>query len=354
MFLALKEIKYEKLRYGLIIAMIVLVSYLIFILSSLSLGLSKENTAAIESWDMKSIVLNNDADLSLRQSLITKEQAHDLNLGNKQAFLGQAGIVVKGRNHEKVASQFLGIDSNSFLAHDLTLTSGHKPTNKHEIVMDTAFQDQYHYKLGQSVKLNSLTTPYKIVGFTKNAKINIAPAIYGKLSAWSDLKNTNSQFVASAIVSQTKDFNPHVDNLKSYATKKFVDKLPGYAAQNATFEMMIGFLMVISLIVIAVFLYIITIQKLPNYAVLRVQGIPASFLVKATIAQSSILVLSGLIIGALLTTITAFIIPKAVPMAFNLPLLTAVGGGLLVISILGSLIPVKTILKVDPVSVIGG
>ena len=36
-----------------------------------------------------------------------------------------------------------------------------------------------------------------------------------------------------------------------------------------TFEFMIGFLLIISLIVIAVFLYIITIQKLSNYAVLR-------------------------------------------------------------------------------------
>ena len=38
MFLALKEIKREKLRYSLIIGMIVLISYLIFILTSLAWG----------------------------------------------------------------------------------------------------------------------------------------------------------------------------------------------------------------------------------------------------------------------------------------------------------------------------
>ncbi len=43
---------------------------------------------------------------------------------------------------------------------------------------------------------------------------------------------------------------------------------------------MIAFLMIISLIVIAVFLYIITIQKLPNYAVLRVQGIANKVLIQ--------------------------------------------------------------------------
>lgn len=53
MFLALKEIKKEKLRSGAIITMIVLICYLIFILTSLSLGLARQNTAAIKSWHVQ-------------------------------------------------------------------------------------------------------------------------------------------------------------------------------------------------------------------------------------------------------------------------------------------------------------
>lgn len=48
MFLALKEMKYEKLRYGLIVAMIVLISYLMFFLMGMMLGLQNENDAAIK------------------------------------------------------------------------------------------------------------------------------------------------------------------------------------------------------------------------------------------------------------------------------------------------------------------
>ena len=40
MFLAIREIKKEKLRYGLILTVVVLISYLIFILSALALGLA--------------------------------------------------------------------------------------------------------------------------------------------------------------------------------------------------------------------------------------------------------------------------------------------------------------------------
>lgn len=121
-----------------------------------------------------------------------------------------------------------------------------------------------------------------------------------------------------------------------------------------TFEMMIGFLMVISLIVIAVFLYILTMQKQQNYAVLRAQGIPGSVLVKSTLSQAFLMVISGLVIGVILTVATAMAMPSAVPMAFDVPILGAVALALVVIAMLGAVIPVRSILKVDPVSVIGG
>ena len=73
MFLALKEIKHEKLRYGLIILMIFLISYLIFMLSSLAVGLASENTQAIDSWSAKKIVLNKNSNISLSQSILTKK-----------------------------------------------------------------------------------------------------------------------------------------------------------------------------------------------------------------------------------------------------------------------------------------
>jgi putative ABC transport system permease protein len=61
MFLAIREIKKEKLRYGLILTVVVLISYLIFILSALALGLATANTAAVDSWQSKSFVMAKDA-----------------------------------------------------------------------------------------------------------------------------------------------------------------------------------------------------------------------------------------------------------------------------------------------------
>ncbi|MFD1464426.1 ABC transporter permease, partial [Paenibacillus farraposensis] len=85
-----------------------------------------------------------------------------------------------------------------------------------------------------------------------------------------------------------------------------------------------------------------------------VQGIPSRVLVGGTLSQALLLVGSGLVIGVLLTVITAVAMPAAVPMAFDVPILAAVGAGLLVMAVIGALLPARSVLKVDPMVVIGG
>ncbi|USQ69510.1 ABC transporter permease [Companilactobacillus allii] len=353
MFLSMKEIKKEKFRYGLIIGMIVLICYLIFILTSLAMGLAQENTDAIESWNIKSVVLDKDSDTSLTQSLITKNEVKNTKISKNDAYIGQAAVVAKKSGKTKESAQFIGLHTNQFIAKNLKLTSGHNIKSSNQIVVDEKFKND-GYKLGDNLEFNSNSTKYEIVGFVKNAKLNVAPVVYGTLTTWKTLKSVNNTLIASAIVSKKSNYKANNSQLKTYSTKQFIDELPGYSAQNSTFTFMIAFLMIISLIVIAVFLYILTIQKIQNYAVLRAQGIPNKTLISATIAQSLTLVVGGLLVGIALTAITALIIPSAVPMSFNIPILSAVSLGLVFTGLLGSLIPIKIILKVDPVSVIGG
>ncbi|MFT8393220.1 MAG: ABC transporter permease [Liquorilactobacillus ghanensis] len=353
MFLALKEIKHEKLRYGLIIGMIMLISYLVFVLTGLSQGLAQQNTAAIKSWNAKQIVLNKNANVNLTQSLITQKASQQLKLTATEAYVGQASVVAKKNGLAKESAQFIGLESNQFIAQHLQLTSGHWAKNQQQLVVNQSFKTA-GYKLGDHLKLNSSKTNYQIVGFTKNATLSIAPVIYGQLATWQQLKNLNNSFKTSAIVSQKANYQTSASDLKAYPIKTFINKLPGYSAQNLTFTFMIAFLMVISLIVIAVFLYILTIQKIQNYAVLRAQGVPAQFLIRATLAQAFLLVLVGIIIAAGLTVLTSLIIPAGTPMTFNLSLLSGIAGGLVLMALFGALIPIWTITKIDPITAIGG
>ena len=196
--------------------------------------------------------------------------------------------------------------------------------------------------MGDRVTLNGSDQKYKIVGFLKNAKINIAPIAYGTMTAWKKLRPMAPNVEASGIISK-KNLDFKAKNVRSYDKQTFVNKLPGY-----TFTFMIGFLMVISLIVIAVFLYILTIQKMPNYAVLRAQGIPSKTLIGATLSQSLILVIIGTVLAYLLMLLTVSVMPATVPIDFAPWIMISTFAGMIVMGVIGGLIPIRSILKVDP------
>ena len=352
MFLAFKEIKREKMRYGLIILMIFLISYLIFMLSSLALGLADENTQAINSWDARKVVLNKNSNISMSQSVLTKNDLKDAKIGKKEAYVGLTPFVAKAKHRQSVSAQFLGIQKNQFIYKNQELIAGRKAKKSNEVTVDQGFKVD-GYKLGDKISLNDSKKKYKIVGFLKDAKINIGPIVYGTMDTWKKLKVTMPNVKTSAIISQNPNYKFNHKNAKTYDIKTVINKLPGYTAQNMTFELMIGFLFVISLIIVAVFLYILTMQKLHNFAVMRAQGIPSKTLVGATISQSIILMLVGVIIALIVMWITSLDLPAAVPMKFTWGIMLVGSAGMLLMGIIGSLIPVRSILKVDPAQAIG-
>lgn len=352
MFLAIKEIKHEKMRYGLIILMIFLIAYLIFMLSSLAVGLASENTQALNSWQAKKVVLNKNANLSLSQSILTKKDLQGSKINRQEDLLGLAPIVAKHPGRPSISAQFIGVRRNHFLYRKQQVIKGHKAKNKQDIVADQDLQLK-GYHLGDKLSLNGSAHQYRLVGFVQNAKINIAPIIYGSLKAWQKIKGTMPNVKASAVISRTSNYHFQHKNAKTYPVQQVINKLPGYTAQNRTFVLMISFLFVISLIVIAVFLYILTMQKMHNFAVMRAQGIPAKTLVVATVMQALLLVLAALLLALLCLALTIWLMPKSVPLSVTGPIILAGATGMLVMGLIGSLIPIPSILRIDPAQAIG-
>ncbi|WP_249192606.1 ABC transporter permease [Weissella minor] len=266
MFLALHEMKYEKLRYSLIIAVISLITFLIFIISALALGLANENTDAINSWQTKSVLLTKDSNGNMGQSLMTPEELDPYMNDNHQAIVGITPMTLKDKNHNE-SIQFVGLRSDEYIAKELQLNSGKKPTQKNEVLISDKLT---HYQIGDKIQLGLDSHKYTISGIFKHAQYNMAPVVYGAISNWSAIKGVNPQYLGSGVISKNdQSLTTLNDNFKVLGKSAYLDKLPGYAAQNSTFAFMIIFLILISLIVVTIFLYILTIQKRPNLAVLR-------------------------------------------------------------------------------------
>lgn len=65
MFLAFKEIVYSRGRYRMVVAVVFLITYMVFFLSSLSVGLARLNRLALDQWGAQSVVLSEYANKNL-------------------------------------------------------------------------------------------------------------------------------------------------------------------------------------------------------------------------------------------------------------------------------------------------
>ena len=239
MFLAWREIKYSKTRFVLIIGVMVLVSYLVFFLTGLAYGLAQDNRLAIDKWDASGIILNSEANDNLSASTIEIKEITKLET-KSTARLGQSATVIKkAGSSEKINSTIFGIDSTEFLKP--SIVSGRMFEKNNEAVVDNSLIEK-GIKLGDELELSISNTKVKVVGFTDNSKFNTAPVIYLNLSDWqlakfqqSDLTDTGK--ISGLVMKNTPSSKLTLDSDKlSYLPiKKFIQAIPGYAAQTLTF-----------------------------------------------------------------------------------------------------------------------
>lgn len=257
MFLAWNEIKRNKLKFGLIIGILVLISYLLFLLSGLASGLINMNTEGIKKWKADAIVLNKDANQTVQQSVFKSSDVEGK--FKEEAPLKQIGVIASNGDSEENALLF-GVTSNSFLIPMIK-----EGKNLIKIMMSWSINHwkTKGFKVGDTITLSQSDEKLHIVGVSESAKYNASPVIFANDKTIEKINPALSSDKTNAVVvkdSNWKDKNVDKD-LEVIGIDDFVENLPGYKPQNLTMNFMITFLFVISATVIGVFLYVITLQK---------------------------------------------------------------------------------------------
>ena len=98
MYLAWKEIRYAKLRYSLIIGIMLLVAYVVFMLSGLANGLSDGHKKAVSDWGASSIILSEDSNKVASASILTQGDLDRVTAKDKAAV----GITASAISHKTI------------------------------------------------------------------------------------------------------------------------------------------------------------------------------------------------------------------------------------------------------------
>lgn len=349
MFLAWNEIRRNKLKFGLIIGVLTMISYLLFLLSGLANGLINMNKEGIDKWQADAIVLNKDANQTVQQSVFNKKDIE--NKYKKQATLKQTGEIVSN-GHQKDNILVFGVEKSSLLVP--SLIEGHKATKDNEVLADETLKNK-GFKIGDTLSLSQSDEKLHIVGFTESAKYNASPVIFTNDATIAKINPRLTGDKINAVVVRDTNWKDKKLNqeLEAVSINDFIENLPGYKPQNLTLNFMISFLFVISATVIGIFLYVMTLQKTSLFGILKAQGFTNGYLANVVISQTLILALFGTAFGLLLTGVTGAFLPDAVPVKFDVLTLLVFAIVLMIVSVLGSLFSILTIRKIDPLKAIG-
>lgn len=360
MFLAWNEIKYSKTRFALIIGVIVLVSYLVYFLTGLAYGLAQDNRTAVDKWEADAIVLTDESNANIGMSMMPIGERDQVE-ADEVAVLGQAPNVVRreGETSEdaKINITFFGIDPDEFIMPEVI--EGEEFSNDYEVIADISLQEEEGIELGEVLKLAGSDIEVEIVGFTEDAKFNVAPVLYTTIPTYQDIRfeaidESDEGRISGLVIRNDSVEAIEVENedLVLYTINEYIEELPGYMAQLLTFGLMIGFLIVIAAVVIGIFMYVLTVQKSSLFGVMKAQGIPTGYISKSVVMQTFLLSLMGTLAGLGLTVLTAYFLPATVPYQSNTYFLIIITLLLIFFAVVGAFFSVRTIVKIDPLEAI--
>lgn len=359
MFLGINEIKYSKGRYVLVISVMVLIAWLIFILSGLANGLAQGNRVAVDQWNADAIVLADEANSNLNASVVD-EKVKETITGGKVEPIGQLSLAI-GKVDDKKADltniSLFGINKSGFLMPEIV--EGKTFDTKNQVVASIALKND-GFAIGDKIKAGKYDEELEIVGWIDKSSFSIVPVIYTSIDTWRSIKygaNPTMQTVVNGYLvraEEGKKIKTSDENSKVILIDDFIEKLPGYSAQNLTLDGMIYFLIVIAAFIIGIFIFVMTLQKTAMFGVLKVQGVPTSFLAKSVLLQTFVLAIIGVGLGLVLTAITVVFLPDSMPFAINYNRMAVFSILLIISAILGGAFSIRTIAKIDPLIAIGG
>ncbi|HRL51159.1 MAG TPA: ABC transporter permease [Enterococcus aquimarinus] len=358
MFLAFNEIRHSKFRYALIIGVMFLIAYLVFFLTGLAYGLAQENRVAVDQWDADAILLSTDSNNNLGMSMIPIKDFDEVDASEKAVLAQTPGVVQKvgaKKSDDKISVSFFGIRSDEFIMPEVV--EGEAFENNDEGIADISIKEEYGIELGDELKLSGQEKTIKIVGFVENAKFSVSPVIYTTIGAYQEIRfektdDSPDARINGIVVRGDVTAYPE-DDLDKIEISQFISELPGYNAQVLTFGFMIGFLIVIAAIVIGIFIYVLTMQKVSIFGVMKAQGISSGYIASSVIVQTFLLAIIGVGLGFIGTYGTALFLPTAVPFQSNFAFFGIIGLLMVFFALFGAVFSVKTIVKIDPLKAIG-
>jgi len=367
MFLALKEIRRAKLRFGLLAGAVGLLVFLILFQQALLGGLITQFIGALRNQSADVVVYNDQARKNLEGSRVSDEQV--------QAVASVAGVADAAPLGESTFSvTALGEIKDAVIfgyrlggpGEPTTVVEGRVPQGPDEAVASQKDRAD-GFAIGDVVSVEPGGTRITVVGLARDINYSVAPVLFVDFATYEQAvrsRNPDAQVVlASAVavrVQQGADpltvaaaIDASVDGVEALTRQQAVDGSPGVGSVRSSFAVILALFYLVVPLVTGLFFLIVTFQKASALTLLRAIGAPARVLVRGLLVQVVLVMVVGAVIafglyaGALqgVKNLGVRVDPASV-------VVTSVV--VLVLALLTSLVAVRRVLRIDPLAATTG
>ncbi|WP_342535096.1 ABC transporter permease [Lysinibacillus sp. FSL K6-1151] len=338
MNLAWKEIKKNKVRFLILGSIIFLVSFLTFIISGLANGLSQDNAALIKDLPNGQIYMAEDAEGAFNLSRIDSDLQQEVMGKEKEAvaFSIQMGFLNDQDDKQQSVAFVTSTESRLF-----------QNVHQGEVLLDSSLQDK-GIKVGDTLKNNQYNGEFIVKGFVEQKKYSHAPVAYISEEAYHEMYRVNDKQLIYVPNSEPKEFK----GLQAYNNKEFLNTIPSYSAEQLSLNMIIWFLVVISGMLFAIFFYMMNVQKIGLYGILKAIGLKTSKLFKMIWTQMAIITMISLVISISLSQLFNVVAPKGMPFTLAIGTITQLSIVFLIIGFIGATLSGLQIKKIEPLQAI--
>ncbi|MFQ5633712.1 MAG: ABC transporter permease [Gammaproteobacteria bacterium] len=374
MFIAIRDLMFAKGRFLLMGTVVALVSFLVIILSGLSAGLVKANISGLMALPATHIAFEYTDHPSYRNTMVERymwEGWADAAGVNLVEPMGHTVFNARTEEDKPIEIALWGLVPDSVA--EPGVTSGEQLGGRENGVIISRDLLDDGIRIGDTITLDRVLTELVVVGIVDESRnIGHLPVIYAPLRKWQEatygppggpppgeeLPDIVFDFVSIVLlqldegidVAALDDANETItmDQLAYYAAST------GYTSEVRSVQMIQSLLFVISAVVIGAFFSIWTIQRTKEIGLVKALGASNWYLIKDALGQAFVLIAAGTLVGVAFSLwFSSLVAGTELPFMLQTPTLVTAMSMLLIAGLVGAVMSVNRITRVDPIIALG-
>ncbi|GAA5435987.1 ABC transporter permease [Deinococcus aquaticus] len=354
MYLALRELRHHRLRSLLIGGIVTLIAFMVFMLTGLTRGLAHDNAALLIETPATHFVTTRDAGGVFTRSFLTPDTVTRLQaVAGPDATPIAQSFATLSRGDQQLSGVLMGVQPGSFMNPAAQQGQPLSAGSTGAVVDESLREDGV--TLGDTLTLKPGGETLRVIGFTRAARLNHQPVVFVTLQHWQTL-NPRLQGTVNTVALNTEGAAARAAQLADvtvHTRAAALQELPGYREEQGSLIMIQVFLIVVAAFVLAVFFYVLTLQKTPQFGLLKAIGASTRTLAGSLVAQMMVLSVLAVTVAALVTLGAAALLPAGLPFTLTVPTVLGASALLIAVAAFSSLLSLGSIARVDPLIAIG-